>query len=206
MTLVGGGHWIEFWQLEKAKGKLMAGQKSITEQLADLAALHADGTVNDEEFAAAKARILGEPGVPSGTTRDAAKQAIAVDRAVEKDRRRRKGNQFAVGCLALVGIVVLLAWLGSGPSEGSKSKANSISNEKTAAECLQDLKCAGNKFVVEAGIDCRRPVERLAKYSFKWTDSWYESKFDRFRWKDKTRDLCKTPCIGGPKRMESVER
>jgi hypothetical protein len=33
----------------------------VTAQLKDLGQLHADGTLNDDEFAAAKARVLGSP-------------------------------------------------------------------------------------------------------------------------------------------------
>jgi len=48
-----------------------------------------------------------------------------------------------------------------------------------------DLQCWGDKNSVGASVYCATPVEKLAKYSAKWTDGTFELKFSRFRWLDK---------------------
>lgn len=52
--------------------------------------------------------------------------------------------------------------------------------------CREDLQCWGDKHSIGAAIRCRAPVEKLAKYSFEWTDGWLEPKFSRFRWASKS--------------------
>ena len=37
--------------------------------------------------------------------------------------------------------------------------------------------------MVNAMMRCKPAVERMAKYSHKWTGSWLEAKFPYFRWK-----------------------
>lgn len=53
------------------------------------------------------------------------------------------------------------------------------------AECEADLQCLGDKKVLEATFACRSVIEGLAEYQFEWTDKWHQTKFPRFRWKDK---------------------
>jgi hypothetical protein len=59
----------------------------------------------------------------------------------------------------------------------------------TAEACERDLQCIGNEKSIEAAFACRPWVERMAKNDFQWTDHWYEGKFDRFRWHDKSHDV-----------------
>lgn len=49
-------------------------------------------------------------------------------------------------------------------------------------KCIKTLSCWAEKNLVSAGIYCKSDIERLAKNSHKWTDSWAESKFSHFRW------------------------
>jgi hypothetical protein len=51
-------------------------------------------------------------------------------------------------------------------------------------DCKKDLQCWGDKHLSTAAVWCDDQIERLAKYDFKWTDGWLESKFNRFRWYD----------------------
>lgn len=44
----------------------------------------------------------------------------------------------------------------------------------------------GDKFNVSAGVYCKEPVTRLAKYTARWTDGMLEPKFSHFRWLDKS--------------------
>ncbi len=60
--------------------------------------------------------------------------------------------------------------------------------EQIAAEelaCKQDLQCWGEKHSIAASVRCDSYVEKLAKYSFEWTDGMLEPKFSHFRWKNK---------------------
>ena len=62
--------------------------------------------------------------------------------------------------------------------------------QEKEASCLNDLQCSFKKFSVDAEIDCSRPIERLAKNNFEWTDThWYEKKFDHIRWSDPSRKV-----------------
>jgi hypothetical protein len=72
--------------------------------------------------------------------------------------------------------------------ELSVAKAAGFETVKEYKEnkCRKDLQCWGDKHGTGAEINCPELIERLAKYSFKWTDnSWTSSKFNRFRWKNK---------------------
>lgn len=73
--------------------------------------------------------------------------------------------------------------------EQLKAEAAELAARRAAEEaaCKQDLQCWGDRHTASAGIYCDNYVERLAKYSFEWTDGWLESKFSHFRWKDKDR-------------------
>jgi len=53
------------------------------------------------------------------------------------------------------------------------------------AKCKSDLQCWGDKNIAAVGAYCKKDVERLAKYSVRWTDEMFEQKFSRFRWLDK---------------------
>lgn len=89
-------------------------------------------------------------------------------------------NKVAETLLGLV-VVVLAGWLlvkcTSGDSEAEKKAA-----AEKAAACKTDLQCIGDKLSMAAGFKCPQEVERLAKYSVKWTDGTLEPKFSRFRW------------------------
>ncbi len=58
---------------------------------------------------------------------------------------------------------------------------------KETAECKKDLQCWGDKNSGTASVYCREEVERLAKYSFEWTDKTLETKFSHFRWMDESK-------------------
>jgi hypothetical protein len=58
---------------------------------------------------------------------------------------------------------------------------------KKDADCKTDLQCWGDKHSIKASFACRPYVERLAKYQFEWTDGWLDTKFSRYRWKNKSK-------------------
>jgi len=79
-----------------------------------------------------------------------------------------------------VGVVVMIA-------AGSRNHSQNAASKSAEEACQKDdLSCLGDKGVVGAGVYCKDPVERLAKYSVKWTDGTFELKFSHFRWADQT--------------------
>lgn len=53
------------------------------------------------------------------------------------------------------------------------------------AECRQSLECLANKFHSHATVYCAPAIERMAKFSSKWTNTgWFEQKFTHHRWRD----------------------
>jgi hypothetical protein len=68
------------------------------------------------------------------------------------------------------------------PAKPSKPKVSD-------AECKKTIQCWGDRHSIAASIRCDGYVEKLAKYSYEWTDGILEPKFGRFRWKDKTNGI-----------------
>lgn len=96
----------------------------------------------------------------------------------EKQVPNKKSEVF-IGFVALFFISFILYQCSSGPSD-SKTDA------KAGSSCANDdLACLGDVGVIAAGIRCKDQIERLAKYSVRWTDGTLEPKFSRFRWKNK---------------------
>src|SRR6266852_4832337 len=76
------------------------------------------------------------------------------------------------------------------PQADAYSSADETSKQNAAAKearCKLDLQCWGDKHGVAASVYCKRDVERLGKYSSRWTDGALETKFSHFRWLDKER-------------------
>lgn len=63
-----------------------------------------------------------------------------------------------------------------------KNAAAAIEKQKKDAECRLKLECFGEKKRSIAEVFCDDEIEKLAKYSFEWTDGWLESKFTHYRW------------------------
>ncbi|SPR99535.1 zinc ribbon domain-containing protein [Cupriavidus taiwanensis] len=92
--------------------------------------------------------------------------------------------------VVLMGVVMLTQCMG-GSKDGDAGKADAPSNETAEqiaakeAACKSDLQCWGDKHVIAASVACAPEVEKLAKYSHKWTDGMMDTKFPRFRWANK---------------------
>jgi hypothetical protein len=74
-------------------------------------------------------------------------------------------------------------------AEQEEAEERAKAEHATAEACERDLQCIGNEKSIEAAFACRPWVERMAKNDFQWTDHWYEGKFDRFRWHEKSHDV-----------------
>jgi len=99
----------------------------------------------------------------------------------------RWGGGFIVtGILAIVGISIGGTSPTASGRPGNTGTATS-SSQITDTECRKTLRCWGEKHNANAAVRCRRPVERLAKNNFEWTDGILEPKFSRYRWKNEER-------------------
>lgn len=93
-------------------------------------------------------------------------------------------KQLVVG---LLGVLVIGYGIVHFASSGKKERdsAAAAKTEQDVAACKKDLRCWGEKNMVAASVYCKREVERLAKYSVKWTDGALELKVSRYRWAEK---------------------
>ncbi len=82
-------------------------------------------------------------------------------------------------------VVIFVGWLVTQCSSSDKDSEKSKKAEVDEAACKQDLQCWGDKNSVAASVYCKDYVEKLAKYSARWTDGTFETKFSHFRWLNK---------------------
>lgn len=97
----------------------------------------------------------------------------------------KKANHLSGG-ETLMGLGIAIAviwWLASGDSSSSSENKKQVD----LAACKAELQCWGDRNISGAGVYCKDHVERLAKYSARWTDGTFETKFSRFRWLDQSK-------------------
>ena len=100
----------------------------------------------------------------------------------------------------LLGIVVVLILIGMlligmlfGPTSPSPTSAKPVATnidtppkqepsdkDNDLQLHLNDAKWLDDQYEITAGVACREPVEKLAKYNFEWFDTWSEQKFDSY--------------------------
>lgn len=96
-----------------------------------------------------------------------------------------------VGLVVVVVGVVMLAQCMGGSNKGDADKVEATPKETPEqiaakeAACRSDLQCWGDKHAIAAKIACAPEIEKLAKFSHKWTDGMMDTKFPRFRWANK---------------------
>ncbi|MEQ1663206.1 MAG: zinc ribbon domain-containing protein [Thiobacillus sp.] len=85
-------------------------------------------------------------------------------------------------------LVVVLIGIGVVSAIVSGGDPGNASSRPEPANCkADDLQCLGDKGIIAAGVYCKDSIERLAKHSVKWTDGTFETKFSRFRWRNKAK-------------------
>lgn len=97
-----------------------------------------------------------------------------------------------IGGIILVAIVAFGFKMCSGGDD--KAPAEAAAPKVNDATCRKELQCWGGKHSIGGGVYCKDPVEKLAKYSARWTDGTFETRFSHFRWLDQSKGTL--PLIG----------
>jgi hypothetical protein len=99
-------------------------------------------------------------------------------------------GEMVIGFLFVVGMTwAAIHYFGSSSSSDDKAPAAEAPKKVSDAECQKDIQCWMERKLPEASYPCQKAVEKLAKYSAKWTDSTFEFKFDHMRWADQSRGV-----------------
>jgi hypothetical protein len=91
---------------------------------------------------------------------------------------KKRSRSIAPGFIIFAALVLLLSMC-----SGNEKKADKHKCEKN------DLACRGNNAIVLGGIACKAPIERHAKFNYRWIDGTLESKFSHYRWTDRNQEL-----------------
>jgi hypothetical protein len=91
------------------------------------------------------------------------------------------GQKF-MGLIVLGLIIAVVVTMCSGNSDDTSTTEVP---KVDPAVCRQDLACWAEAKFASASAYCKDPVERLANFNARWTDGTFETKFSRYRWKDK---------------------
>ncbi|WP_164707274.1 zinc ribbon domain-containing protein [Metapseudomonas otitidis] len=92
-------------------------------------------------------------------------------------------KQQFIGFVGMVIVMVVMVKTCSG-GDGQKDAATP---KVDPATCRKELSCWAEEKIVTASVECKRPVESLAKYNARWTDGVLDMKFSHYRWKDQAK-------------------
>lgn len=85
--------------------------------------------------------------------------------------------------IIIASVMIMVAIFGPDDSNNKPNTSTSaLTQTENAAACRKDLQCWGDKNIAAVGVYCKDSIERQAKYSVKWTDGTFETKFSRFAW------------------------
>lgn len=65
-------------------------------------------------------------------------------------------------------------------SSAAQKRQEPLDQDKELQLHLNDAKWLDDHYEITAGVACKEPVEKLAKYNFEWFDTWSEQKFDSY--------------------------
>ncbi|MBD9483884.1 zinc ribbon domain-containing protein [Pseudomonas sp. PDM14] len=95
------------------------------------------------------------------------------------------GQQFA-GVAILLVIIAVVVSMCSGDDDEKKTAAPPKIDDAT---CMKSLSCWGDRHLVSASVYCKDHVEKLGKFSARWTDGTFETKFSHFRWANEAQGI-----------------
>lgn len=102
-----------------------------------------------------------------------------------KIKTKQDRQNEAIAVIVMFSLLIWFFW------PNSKQNSETAEVAQAAAACKQDIQCWGDKNIAAVSVYCKDSVERLAKFSVKWTDGTLETKFSRFQWLDKTNGTVK---------------
>ncbi len=105
--------------------------------------------------------------------------------SLDEKLRQRTGIGISIGILLLLVALPIIWVILFEERTSSEQSAPKISD----AECQKTLQCWAGRHEIDAILACSPKIERLAKYSHKWTDSILESKFTHLIWADQPRGV-----------------
>jgi hypothetical protein len=81
--------------------------------------------------------------------------------------------------------VAIIGVIGMGLYDHYKPVKDRTEVADSAPVCLKsDLQCRGGNTLGSAEVYCSAHIERRAQHAVRWTDSFLEPRFSRFRWRD----------------------
>lgn len=96
-------------------------------------------------------------------------------------------KNYAKENLILGGLVIAAAWWYFSPTKATvEPAAQAVAKQQEDAACKESLDCFASEYQGRAGVDCRGPIEHLAKNNFEWTTGAFEARFPRARWLDQS--------------------
>lgn len=92
----------------------------------------------------------------------------------------------AISSLGLIILGMFFGKEGEATQPATPATNTSATQEQPSEEqgCETNLECWADKNWAEADAYCQEPVQKLGKYTARWTDKALERKFDRYKWKD----------------------
>lgn len=168
------------------------GTRDLTLQIGDRVWLETKGKEADGKAAGT--------GIPAkGALADKVATLIPKERVMVWGRVLKERSVSEIGRMREPEYLTLIYWVSSGDdaplSEVAFEKARDNADRRVAAArkelarkqaaCRQDLQCWGKQNKPDAESACAPEIEKLAKYDFKWTNGWLESRFTKIAWADK---------------------
>lgn len=85
-----------------------------------------------------------------------------------------------VGCGSLLLILFVVVFLAAVVGEDERPPAVDGGDEPVEAVCESDS-CLADKYMIDAVVACKRPIQNLSKYQFEWLDGWSVPMFSKYR-------------------------
>lgn len=88
-------------------------------------------------------------------------------------------KEFGCGSLLMVIFVIVLVFnlLDDDKAAGD---GDVVAEQPTEKKCESDS-CLADKYMVDAVVACKRPIQNLSKYQFEWLDGWSVPMFSKYR-------------------------
>lgn len=162
-------------QLTEARALGLETADALASWTADAAEAEALGFADVPTFRAARAAGFADPERWALAEEHGASSPAELDAALAAEAERLEAVRAAEAGFG----DDVAAWR-QAQAEGFSSKAELDAHEE--AECRGDLRCWGDRHLIDADVYCKAEIERLARYDVEWDTGFLTRRFDRFRW------------------------